>query len=288
MATRRVFIQHLGLMAGGLLVNPQLTFSKTFNKVGIQLYTLRNELSKDAKSVIVKVAELGFKEVETFGYSKQRGFWGMDARAFKTLLQANKITSPSGHYGFDLFLNEGKEDDLKDNIEAANILGQSYLTVPYFNPAKLDSLDKYKEIAEKLNRAATLCKEAGLQLAYHNHDFEFKDWNGTTGYDILLKDTDPSALKFELDLYWAVRAGKDPIKLFQENPGRFAMWHVKDMNKVTKDFTEVGTGSIDFKKIFEKASLAGVKHIFVEQDKITIDPYVSVKTSIDYIRQTLI
>jgi sugar phosphate isomerase/epimerase len=287
MSTRRLFLQQAGLISAGVMLHPSSLLSRDGSKVGLQLYTLRKEIVKDVKRTIAKVAEIGFGEVETYGYSKAGGFWGLSVKEFKALLKSYDLKSPSGHYEFnDYFLNKG-DDALKVNIEAANGIGQKYLTVPHLGLPLRTSLDGYKKIAEKLNKASELAKKADLQLAYHNHDFEFKDFNGKTGYDILINETDPSDLKFELDLYWAIKAGKNPVTLFEQNPGRFVMWHVKDMDKADKSFTEVGTGSINYKDIFMHAKLSGMKHYFVEQDIIKIDPFESIKESYRYIKNNL-
>ena len=152
------------------------------------------------------------------------------------------------------------------------------------------NIDDYKKIAQKVNEAAELCKKSGIKLAYHNHDFEFKDYDGTTGYDILLKETDKNLVHFELDLYWVVRAGKDPLQLFKENSGRFTMWHVKDMDKENKDWnTEIGNGSIDFKTIFANAKLSGMKRFFVEQETNYVpNPLGSIATSYNYVNKNLV
>lgn len=288
MISRRIFVQQAGLITAGILIKPSILLSKPHQKVGLQLYSLRNLISKDVRGTIKKVADIGFLEVETYGYSTGNGFWGLTIKEFKNLLKSHNLKSPSGHYDFDPYLREGEVDSLKVNIETANRIGQKYLTVPFLNPLLRTNLDSYKTLAEKLNRAAILTKEAGLQLVYHNHDFEFMDFNGTSGYDILLQETDPSEIKFELDIYWTVRAGKDPIALFEQNPGRFSMWHVKDMDKLDKSFTEVGAGSIDYKEIFTKAKLSGMKHYFVEQDIIKIDPYVSISQSFQHIKNNIL
>lgn len=288
MISRRIFVQQAGLITAGILIKPSILLSKPHQKVGLQLYSLRNLISKDVRGTIKKVADIGFLEVETYGYSTGNGFWGLTIKEFKNLLKSHNLKSPSGHYDFDPYLREGEVDSLKVNIETANRIGQKYLTVPFLNPLLRTNLDSYKTLAEKLNRAAILTKEAGLQLVYHNHDFEFMDFNGTSGYDILLQETDPSEIKFELDIYWTVRAGKDPIALFEQNPGRFSMWHVKDMDKLDKSFTEVGAGSINYKEIFTKAKLSGMKHYFVEQDIIKIDPYVSISQSLQHIKNNIL
>ena len=276
------------MISAGILLNPMGLLSKPKEKVGIQLYSLRSQLVKDLEGTLAKVAKIGFAEVETYGYSKKGGFWGLSIEKFKDLLKKYDLKTPSGHYDFNSYLQTGKEDDLNAYIEAAKETGQKYITVPSLGAPYRGSIDGFKQVAEKLNKASVLIKKADLQLAYHNHAFEFEDFNGKTGYDVLISETDPANLKFELDIYWAVRGGKDPITLFKQNPQRYVMWHVKDMSKKDTSFTEVGTGRIDYKKIFAEAKVAGVKHYFVEQDVIKIDPFESVKQSYQYIKNTLL
>jgi sugar phosphate isomerase/epimerase len=288
MSNRRIFIQQAALIGAGILANPVDLFSKPKKRIGLQLYTLRNEISKDVRGVISKVADIGFREVETFGYSPKGGFWGLSVKEFKDLLRSHGLKSPSGHYDFEPYLRDGNMDSLNANIAAAKGLGQQYLTVPYLSEPLRKNLDSYKALAAKLSQAGIMAKKAGLQLVYHNHDFEFINFNGTTGYDILLSETDPIDLKFELDIYWAVKAGKDPVALFQQNPGRYVMWHVKDMDKTTKVYTEVGSGSINYQELFTKDKLSGMKHYFVEQDVIKIDPYESITRSFQHIKSNIL
>lgn len=289
MTTRRTFIKQAGLAAAGTLILPSYACSAPAKKIGLQLYSLRVELPKDVRGVIAKVAEAGYKEVEPFGYSLTGKFWGLDPKAFKNLLADHSLTAPSAHYGMDKFIADSNQDDLKSYIEAANILGSEYIVVPYLTDNFRKSLDDYKRIAAKLNEASAICKAGGLKLAYHNHNFEFEKFGDTTGYDVLLKETDPKAVQFELDLYWVVRSGNDPVKLFEANPGRFPMWHVKDMDKAdNKINTEVGSGMIDFKSIYKQAKLAGLKHLIVEQENFSLDPFVSIKQSADYIKKEIL
>lgn len=288
MISRRNFMQQAGLATAAFLVRPNILCSKPVKTktIGLQLYTLRDVIGEDVKGVIAKVAEAGYREVELYGYTRKDKFWGLEARALKELLDQNNLHSPSGHYAIDQFLSpEGREDDLKAYIEAGQILGHTYITAPYLDERFRQSADAYKVIAEKFNKAAGICKEAGLEFAYHNHNFEFEQKGDTSGYDILLKETDPSLVKFELDIYWAVRAGKDPVTMFQQHPHRFVMWHVKDMDRQKPNLnTEVGKGSIDFKKIFAAAKESGVKHVLVEQENFSIDPFESIRESCEYIR----
>ena len=288
MTSRREFVQRAALISAGILTNPVDLLSKPKQKVGLQLYTLRNLISKDVRGVIAKIADIGFREVETYGFSPAGGFWGLKPKEFKALLNDNGLKSPSGHYNFEPYLNTDSMDSLNANIDAAQAIGQKYLTVPYLSEPLRKNLDSYKFLAAKLNQAAIVARKAGLQLVYHNHDFEFIDFNGTTGYDILLRETNPADLKFELDIYWTVKAGKDPIALFDQNPGRYVTWHVKDMDKADKSFTEVGSGSINYQQIFAKARLSGMKHYFVEQDVIKIDPNESITRSFQYLKSSIL
>lgn len=288
MSNRRQFLQQAALIGAGVMISPADLFSGTYKNVGLQLYTLRNQISKDVNGVIAKVAQIGFKEVETYGYSVKNGFWGLKPIEFKALMKKHGLKSPSGHYDFDSYLRNDDMDSLQANIEAAKIIGQKYLTVPYLGEPLRKDLDSYKMVAAKLRQAGALARKAGLQLVYHNHDFEFKDFGGTSGFDILLAETDPADLKFELDIYWTVRAGKDPVAIFEKNPGRYVMWHVKDMDKNDKSYTEVGSGSIDYKMLFSKAKLSGMKHFFVEQDIIKIDPYESITRSFQHLKANIL
>ncbi|WP_114783500.1 sugar phosphate isomerase/epimerase family protein [Botryobacter ruber] len=289
MSSRRAFLQQAGLLTAGALVAPAALLAKPNQKIGIQLYTLRDQISKDVKSVIAKVAKAGYSEVETYGYSRESKFWGLEPKAFKQLLQSHKLTAPSGHFGFDQYIAAGKEDDLKSYIEAANVVGMHYIIVPHLGESLRRSASDYKRVADKISKAGEACKKAGLQLAYHNHAFEFDKFGNTTGFDILLKETDPELVKFELDLYWVVRAGLEPVELFKANPGRFELWHVKDMDKTNPKLnTEVGSGSINFRKIFENTKLSGVKHILVEQENFAIDPFRSIGQSYAYVKKNLL
>lgn len=289
MNSRRAFIKNTSLAAAGALLIPTFACSSPKKRIGIQLYTLRETLPKDVKGVIRKVAEAGYKEVETYGYSLQNKFWGLDPKAFKSLLDENGLKAPSGHYGMDKFFTDGSTEELKSYIEASKIVGGEYISVPSLGDALRKDVDGYKKVAAGLNKAAELCKASGLKLTYHNHDFEFQPHGDTTGYQIMLKETDPKLVQFEIDLYWVVRAGHDPIQLFKENPGRFPLWHVKDMDKAKPTInTEVGSGSIDFKKIFDNAKIAGLEYPFLEQENFSLDPFESIKKSYNYINTELV
>jgi len=287
MITRRNFIINTSLAAATVLALPSLAFTMDKKEIGLQLYTLRDELPKDVKSTLEKVAKAGYKTVETYGFSIKDQFWGLSPIEVKKILDANNLKAPSGHYNLGSFLYDGNLEEVKAAIEAAQILKNEYLTVPWVDePFRND----FHKIAVRLNEAGKMCAAAGLKLAYHNHDFEFKKHNGITGYEILLKETDRNLVYFELDLYWVVRSGNDPIKLFKENPGRFKLWHVKDMDKVNPALnTEIGSGSINFKTIFKEVKQSGMKHFFVEQENnYKPNAFEAIKTSCDFILKELI
>ncbi|RVU00734.1 sugar phosphate isomerase/epimerase [Mucilaginibacter limnophilus] len=286
MTNRRTFLGQAGLIGAALLLKPSLSSAKGVNKVGLQLYSLRDYLPKDVKGVHAKVAAAGYKEVETYGYSKANGFWGLDAKAYSELLKANGLVSPSGHYGIESYFRSGSTKDLDEVIEAAKIIGQTYVILPAMGGDLIDTAEKCKAMAKKFNEAGALLKKQGLKFGYHNHNFEWKPVDGTTFYDVLLKETDPNLVTLELDLYWVVRSNLDPAKMLTEHPGRFKLVHVKDADKANKELnTEIGKGSIDYKSIFAVAQKAGIKHFIVEQENFTnIDPYVSIGESISYVK----
>jgi sugar phosphate isomerase/epimerase len=284
--SRRDFLKRSAVLSTGMMIGPE-AFFKTSGKIGLQLYTLREQLNKDVAGVLASVAQLGYQEVETFDYANRKQH-GMSISEFDQLLKKNNLQTPSGHYSLRAFLFHDKDDELKQVIEDAKQLGQNYIVVPYLQAEDRKTLDAYKKLAARLNHGGQMCKDAGIQLAYHNHDFEFQPMEGSSGYDVLLHDTDKSLVQFEMDLYWVSFAGKNPVELIKQNPGRFSLWHVKDMEIAPqKRFTEVGNGVIDFKKIFDCKKKSGMQHFFVEQD-VSAAPLESIKTSIDYLKKNLI
>jgi sugar phosphate isomerase/epimerase len=284
---RRTFIKNSGLAVAATSLLPNLFYGCDKNyPLGLQLYSLRNTIGNDVRGTIKNVADVGFKEVETYGYSPDNKFWGISVQEFKNIINSNGMTTPSGHYGLDPFLSkEGTESDFANALEVAQGLDQKYVIIPHIGGGLRTSIDDYKRIAQKLNKAGEMCKEAGLKLAYHNHAFEFDDYDGQNGMEVFLENTQEDLVDFELDIYWVVRAGKDPITLFEKYPGRFPLWHVKDMSRTNNEMnTEIGNGTIDYKKIFEKTKLAGGEHFIVEQENFEMDPYKSLAQSYAYLK----
>jgi sugar phosphate isomerase/epimerase len=288
MPTRRDFIRQSSLLTASLLISKENFFAGS-QKIGLQLYTLRNEMGKDAKGTLAKVAAQGYKTVETFGYGDRKWF-GMNAAELRATLTANGLSTPSGHtFPGSIFLQSGWEEKWKPAVEDAKAVGQAFIVIPWLEEQYRKDADNFKKIAAALNKAGEHCKKAGIKLAYHNHDFEFAPIGDKTGYEILLKESDPKLVFFEMDIYWVSKAGQDPLALFAQYPGRFAMWHVKDMdNTPKKNFTEVGSGVINFKKIFTYAKQSGMKYFFVEQDMCPGEPLESTAKSIAYLKKNIV
>ncbi len=248
---------------------------RRLSKIGLQLYTVRNELEKDFAGTLEKVSALGFLEVEFAGYFKHT------PQEIKTILAHYKLSAPSAHIS-----TAALRGNLQEEIEAAEAIGHQYLVCGYVPAEERRSLDDYKILVDLLNGAGERLKKVGIQFAYHNHDFEFMVLEGKLPYDMILAGTDPQMVKMEMDLYWITKAGQDPLKYFSAHPGRFPLVHVKDMDSTPRHFfTEVGQGTIDFKKIFAAAQKAGVNHYFVEQDETPVSPFSSIDLSINYLRR---
>lgn len=251
--SRRQFLKASALTFTGILMHQSDVFSQTKQKIGLQLYTLRDQLPQDLEGTLKKVAAMGYREVELFGYTDGK-FFGKSAKEFRSMLQGLGLSAPSGHYGTGNSRPTVKgtlTNDWNKAVDDAAQVGQKYMICAYLEPQERKTLDDYKRHAELFNKAAEVCKKSGLQFGYHNHDFEFVSLEGQIPYDLLLKNTDPKLVQMELDLYWISFAGKDPVSYFQKHPGRFPLWHVKDMEKsAERSFAEVGRGTIDFQRIF--------------------------------------
>ena len=292
MISRRTFIQQAGAFASATVLVPASQRRPRY-KLGLQLFTMRAAMKADLEGTLKRVAAMGYEEFETYGFDPQgMGYYGLPAKTFAGRLRDLNLSTPSGHYDLNRFTSSSV-DDLKRYvdrcIEGARALGQAYITWPLLDEGDR-TIEKFKAAAARLNVAGEQIKKAGLQLAYHNHDFEFVEQNGQIGYDIILKETDPALVKLQIDLYWIAHGSKlTANQWFKRQPGRFVMWHVKDMHKTSRDYTEVGNGSIDFTRIWPDAALSGMKHFFVEQGgNFTHDPFRSVADSAEYVKKVLL
>lgn len=270
---RRYFIRTSSLATAALMAPlsgmSEIWSRKELEAIGVQVYTVRKELQTDFEGTIKNVANIGYNYLELFNYVDGK-IYQRPVKEISQIMADNNIKPLSLHVATGT-LNPNVIGTLSNNWEQvvldAKEMGLEYLVCPYLAPGERKTIDDYKRLADLLNKSAELSAKYGIQFAYHNHDFEFMTLDNELPYDLLLKQTDKNLVKMELDIYWVTKAGKDPIELFKAHPGRFPLWHVKDMSKNERQyFTEVGNGSINWKVIFENSEIAGMKRFFVEQD----------------------
>lgn len=297
MATRRKFIRQSGTFALGSMLIPQLGRSafflgkKAYPPIGLQLYTMGNLMATDTKGTLRKLAAIGYKEVESAG-SQKGNFYGYQPKEFAAIVKDAGMHWRSAHVGGAAFkrsdimkMAKNAEDSariekfmekMKDSPRPLNLTdntqqladdaaegGLSYLVC---SSIPVSTLDEIKTAVEVFTKSGEACKKNGVQFAYHNHVSEFDEVEGNRPFDYILNHTDKELVKMELDLGWATKAKQDPVELFKLHPGRFPLWHVKDLDKTTMEPVEVGKGFIDFKRIFDNAKESGMKYFFVEQD----------------------
>lgn len=262
---RREFLKWGGNIAAGVALAPiacKLMPKEAEAKAkpfGLQLYTLRDDLPKDPKGVLKQVSALGYKQLE--GYEGKDGmFWGMGNTGFKQYLDELGMVMVSSHCDIN-------KDFEKKAAEAAAI-GMKYLICPYKGPQK--SLDDFKRFAEEFNQRGEVCKKNGIRFAYHNHDYSFKELEGQMPQDVMMMNTDPSLVDYEMDIYWVVTAGQDPAAWFKKYKNRFKLCHIKDRTKgatEAADTCNLGEGSIDFPSLMTVAKANGMEYYIVEQEK---------------------
>jgi sugar phosphate isomerase/epimerase len=245
------------------------------DRVGVQLYTVRDRMQQNVPQTLQQVAAIGYREVET------AGLYNLTPQQFRAELDRAGLVSPAGHNPITAL-----RDNLETTLATAQTLGQRWVVVPWLDQAERNPAG-YRRLAQDLNRAGTAARERGLRVGYHNHEFEFDVLEGgRSGYDILLAETDPALVDFELDLFWAVQAGHDPTTIFARHPGRFPLCHVKDMADIggAQRMVEVGRGEIDFARIFGQAQQAGLRHFFVEHDNPD-NSMESIRNSFQHLQQ---
>ncbi|MGN6616731.1 MAG: sugar phosphate isomerase/epimerase family protein [Ilyomonas sp.] len=317
MHNRRNFLKHTGAFALSSLLLPQLgKAASVFNKaahapIGLQLYTLGQLMTQDAKGTLQKVAAIGYKELESAG--SQKGiFYGYKPKEFAAMVKDMGMNWRSAHVGgapftmeqvmkmaktaedsariqkmAERFKNMPKMPNLKENYQQlADDAAEGGLTYLVCSSIPVNTLDEIKTAVDVFSKAGEACKKNGVQFAYHNHTTEFDEVEGNRPFDYILNNTDKDLVKMELDLAWATKAGQDPAQLFKLHPGRFPLWHVKDLDKNTKNPAEVGTGIVDFKHAFDNAKESGMKYFFVEQDGAP-QPIQNVTNSYNYLYKML-
>jgi sugar phosphate isomerase/epimerase len=292
--TRRAFVGALlraaaALAAGGLTAGARCAPAesdtggttrprKGTHAIGVQLYTVRDLMARDLPGTLAALAAIGYTEVEFAGY------FGQEPAQLRTLLARLGLSAPGVHQPIDALRNT-----LDAVLSAAEALEHRYIVCPWLAESERTA-DGYRRLAADLDRIGKACRDRGFQLGYHNHEFEFDPgvFPGTTPYDVLLAETDPELVVMELDLFWITRGGRDPLSYFERYPGRFPLWHVKDMRDVAgaQEMVSVGQGDIDFARLFAAGERAGLKHLFVEHDN-PADPLASVRASYEHLKRIL-
>ncbi len=258
--TRRTFLTIGAAASAAAIVSPAALVAaegRSLERVGIQLYTVRDRMAADVPGTLERIAGIGYDEVEFAGYFEHSP---ADIRA---MLAANGLASPAAHVPLD-----GMRNEPESLIDAASEVGHDYLVLAWLGEDERRTLDQYRAHAELCNRFGERCRDAGIQFAWHNHEFEFEALDGVLPMDLLLAETDPDLMQIEIDLYWTRVADVDPIAYFDKHPGRFPLCHVKDM-AADGAMADVGDGTMDFAGIFAASEQAGLKHYFVERDNPT-------------------
>jgi sugar phosphate isomerase/epimerase len=248
-----------GKLTGCISTNKAAAYNPVF---GIQLYTLRDEMPKDPKGILKQLSSYGYKQIESYEHDKLGMFWGMKNTEFKQYLDSLEMKIVSSHA--DIY------KDFERKAGEAAAIGMDYLICPSLGSRK--SLDVFKTAADKFNNCGEICKKNGLRFAYHNHDYSFQQLEGQYPQDVLMNNTSKDIVDYEMDIYWVVTAGQDPITWLNKYPNRFRLSHVKDRKKnvpLTENSasTVPGTGSIDFSKILSVGKKQGMAYFIVEQER---------------------
>lgn len=269
---RRNFVKNTGILAGATSVTSLNTFSNMDNpkyKMGYQLYSIRDAMAKDPMATLKALKGMGYEDFELYGYEDDSDkFYGFKSKEFKRRIDDLGLTITSGHYHFSPYLLKS-DDELKGFVDrciiGAKNINSDYITWPWLDPA-LRNMYSYKLMARKLNLIGEQINAAGLQFAYHNHGFEFVRHSGETGYEVIMNETDADKVKLQLDMYWVMHSADiTPKALIDKQPGRFVMWHIKDMDALTRDYTEVGNGSINYMNLLPDAKKSGLVYYYLEQ-----------------------
>ena len=272
------FIALAVFVAGGIV---SCTTPKPTKEVGIQLWSVKDDMKTDAKGTIEKIGAMGYKIIEAAGYSAGK-FYGMEPTDFKVLADANGLNFFSSHCGQAVPDSAGWAATMAwwdTSIAAHTAAGVKYIVQPFMDKVGYESIAGVQRYCDYFNAVGEKCNAAGIRFGYHNHSEEFKDLEGQVIYDYMLKNTDPAKVMFEMDLYWITEGGKNPVDYFNAYPSRFELWHVKDKAELGgKD------SKMDFKPIFENADKAGMKKFIVEVEEYNFTPIESVQKSLEFLQ----
>ena len=275
MKTRRDFLKASGSLALGAMLLPTLSHAEKIKNVGIQLYSVRKEMLADAVGTLKQLAKIGYKELES-ARSEKGNYYGLQPTEIKKIVTDLGMTLRSGHVHID--------KDWERSIDSAAEAGQTYLVCSSL-PTNGQTVENYKKVADAFSKAGEDCKKSNIIFSYHNHEYEFEKENGKVLYDVLLENTDSSLVTMELDLGWVVASGNDPLIYLKKYPGRFPLWHLKDMDTTKMQSTELGKGKVKVAELLKNAKKSGVKYIFVEQEEYASTALESMKFDFDYLQK---
>ncbi len=249
---------------------------------GIQLWSVRTDMQNDPASTLAALGEMGYDFVEAAGYSNGK-FYGMTPEVFRNLVEDNGMIFLSSHVGRNLPGEEDWDEAMQwwaECIDAHAAAGVKYIVQPSMSRAGYNSLEGLARYCAYFNTIGEMCNERGIRFGYHNHASEFQQLEGEIIFDYMLQHTDPSRVMFQMDLYWVVVGGADPVDYFERYPGRFEHWHVKDEAEVGQ------SGNIDFARIFQHTELSGARRFIVEVEQYKHEPLESVRMSLDFLRES--
>ena len=282
MSDRRQFLKTVGAAGAAALASAGSACRKSgalaggtdsIETIGVQLYTVRQAMAEDFEGTLSRIAEIGYEEVEFAGY------FGKNDTEVRVALDEAGLVAPSAHVSYAQL-----SDDWARTIDAAWEMGHDYLICPGLPRSERSSLDGYRRVADVFNRAAEQALQESIAFGYHNHAQEFVPIDGQVPYDVLLAETDSETVLMQMDLFWILRGGRDPLEYFDRYPGRFHSVHVKDMDGLPDgDMVDVGQGNIDFAAIFARREQAGIRHFFVEHDE-PAEQFESIRVSYEYLR----
>lgn len=313
MPSRRKFLAQLGAVTTSAVLMPHLGqasnifANKKSQPIGLQLYTLGDLMITDPKGTLQQVAAIGYKQVESAG-SKKGNFYGFTPKEFAAMVKDAGMHWRSAHVAgapftieqimkmaktaedsariqkaMEGFKDRPKTANLKENYQQlADEAAEGGISYLVCSSIPVSTMDEIKTAVDVFSKAGEACKKNGVQFAYHNHVTEFEEIEGHRPFDYILNNTDKDLVKMELDLAWATKAKQDPVELFKLHPGRYPLWHVKDLDKTTMKPAEVGSGVVDFKRVFDHAKESGMKYFFVEQDGAP-QPIQNITNSYNYL-----
>lgn len=273
--TRKDFVKSTAVLAAATAFMPNFLAAMPVQNVGIQLYSVRKDMLADAPGTLKKLAAIGYKNLESAG-SEKGSYYGLKPKEFKNMASDLGMKLLSGHVHID--------QNWQKTVDEAAESGQTYLICSVM-PSEGQTVSNYKRTAEVFNKSGETAAKSNLVFGYHNHESEFEKENGQVLYDVLLNETDPNKVKFEMDLGWLILTGNDPSAYFKKYPGRFPLWHLKDMSKTGRHSTEFGKGDIDLKALLAQAKASGMKNYFVEQEEYTIPALDAMQYDFDYLKK---